>query len=126
MAVNVFVYGTLLSGRSNHHILVEGQAKDGVPAVLADYALYQVTPWYPGIVPKPGRKVLGEVYEVSPKLLTRLDRLEGVNVGLYRREPETVKTNDGRQIEAFVYVWNSGTDGAREVPLKEQPWRKEV
>jgi len=125
MAVNIFVYGTLLQGGSNHHILQAGEGRGPVPAALEDYALYQVTPWYPGIVPKPGRKVLGEVYEVSPELLTRLDRLEGVDVGLYRRELATVKTDDGRQIEAFVYVWNSGTNGAREVPLKKQPWGKE-
>lgn len=57
--VKIFVYGTLLEGRANHHILQDGEGIGPVSAVLEDHALYRVTTLYPGIVPKPGRKILG-------------------------------------------------------------------
>ncbi len=57
----VFVYGTLMKGFNNHGLLKD--AKFIGKAIISDYALYCVTPYYPGIVRQYGSAVNGEVYE---------------------------------------------------------------
>lgn len=46
---------------------------------------------------------MAEVYEVSDDTLMRLDRLEGVGYGMYRRVP----IHDG----IFIYEWDRDVDG---------------
>lgn len=58
---------------------------------------------YPGIVPRPGFRVKGEVYEIDSDTLRLLDDLEDEGL-LYRRELLQVEMPDG-EIDAWVYVW---------------------
>jgi gamma-glutamylcyclotransferase (GGCT)/AIG2-like uncharacterized protein YtfP len=81
----VFVYGMLLP-----------EAR--WPAQLNDYRLEFA--YYATVAPMPGCMVLGGVVEASTERLTRMDRQEGVDAGLYRRE--RVALADGT--EAWVYV----------------------
>jgi gamma-glutamylcyclotransferase (GGCT)/AIG2-like uncharacterized protein YtfP len=72
MSFDVFVYGTLLRGQSNHHWL--GNAKFlGADAI--DQACLIDLGEYPMLRPGTDR-ILGEVYQVSDKILADLDELE--------------------------------------------------
>tara|TARA_R100000951_G_scaffold56793_1_gene47712 strand:+ start:279 stop:641 length:363 start_codon:yes stop_codon:yes gene_type:complete len=81
----IFVYGTLKQGKSNHEYYLGeskflGAAKtDRDIWGLADLGAYPAMTY--------GRtQVSGEVYEVDQKTLSRIDRLEGVENGLYMRD----------------------------------------
>ena len=116
--IKVFVYGTLMNSRSNHSYIKEqkliGEAR------LDDYEMYNVRS-YPGIVPKGGEYILGELYEVSSEVLKRLDKLEGEGY-LYRRITAKVRVNS-EEYEAYAYIWLGSTEGCRKVTVKEMPWK---
>lgn len=98
--MNVFVYGTLLSGNGNNRLL-SGSALVG-KRTLTGFDMVTLG-GFPAIEPGAGT-VVGEVYEINEETLDRLDGLEGYTEGgnhnLYERE--TITTDDG--ITAFVYV----------------------
>lgn len=81
----VFVYGTLKRGCHNHHALA-GQQFLGEARTVAGYTLYSLGD-YPGMVRsnEPTAEVTGELWQVDYRCLTQLDRLEGVDEGLYER-----------------------------------------
>ncbi len=69
---DIFVYGTLLEGESNHKLLVDAEFL-GVDR-LTNAQLFDLGN-YPMIVAGEGL-VLGEVYRISPAILQKLDILE--------------------------------------------------
>lgn len=75
MSRRVFVYGTLLSGEPNHHVL-GGAACLGPARTAPAFELYNFGP-YPGLVANGHTRVVGEVYAVDDETLARLDWLEG-------------------------------------------------
>ena len=83
----VFVYGTLKRGCSNHRVLA-GQQFIGEARTAPGYRLYHLGE-YPGMIAAPDDTlgVAGEVLSVDPASLARLDVFEGIDEGLYRREP---------------------------------------
>jgi gamma-glutamylaminecyclotransferase len=93
----VFVYGTLLSGERNHHLLARarlvGEARTGPRFSLYDLGSF------PGLVPNGGHAVAGEVYEVDEPTLAALDRLEG-HPDFYRRA--SVVLDDGTSVQAYL------------------------
>jgi gamma-glutamylcyclotransferase (GGCT)/AIG2-like uncharacterized protein YtfP len=100
----VFVYGTLQRTGGNHGFLV-GQRFLGTGRTVPGYALYSLGD-YPGMVPDPTDRdgVTGEIWEVDDVCLRRLDELEGVAVGLYRRVTLTLAPpHDGTPVTAFLY-----------------------
>lgn len=118
----VFVYGSLMRGRSNHEILKDGHFLG--QAVVQGIGLYDVTPYYPGTVREKGKMVRGEVYEVDAPTLKTLDWVE-VNGSLYRRELFNAYLQErGDKIEAWVYLWLQEVDPKKEVPLENQPWQE--
>lgn len=72
----LFVYGTLKRGQRNHGLMREarflGEAVTAPLYTLLDLGLF------PGMIPGGSTAVHGELYEVGPELLARLDRHEGV------------------------------------------------
>ena len=96
----VFVYGTLLKGERNHHLMDD---KD----FLASGRIYGFRMFnlgtYPGIEYGDG-EVLGELYIVSDETLAKLDMLEEEGT-LYRRVITRVDIVHN-EYEAFVYVYN--------------------
>ncbi|MEW6661385.1 MAG: gamma-glutamylcyclotransferase family protein [Bacillota bacterium] len=122
MAAMVFVYGTLMHGRSNHHYLKK--AKFLGQAVARGIALYAVTPFYPGAVVDPDKMVMGEVYEVDNPTMEKLDELED-NGTLYRREllPVVLK-NNGEVIKAWVYLWLQELPEGKKICFNDQPWKE--
>jgi gamma-glutamylaminecyclotransferase len=96
----VFVYGTLKSGYCNHDLL---QGAKGYPAVAPQIDLY-AGPSYPFAMRGQGQAV-GEVYEVNNLLLKKIDRLEG-HPQYYHRELTSVILEDGKTIQAWIYLNN--------------------
>ena len=81
--INLFVYGSLMSGLSAHHFIQAGTFL-GVCRTAPRYALVR---WhgYPGLVDGE-RAIFGELYCISPQLLKVLDQFEGVPIHYLRRE----------------------------------------
>ena len=81
----LFVYGTLKRGGSNHHYLA-GQQYLGAAHTVPGFNLYSLGT-YPGLVTDPAATcgVAGELWSVDDACLARLDVLEGLAEGLYRR-----------------------------------------
>jgi gamma-glutamylaminecyclotransferase len=87
----LFVYGTLKQGFFNHGIN-EGRRVPGTFATVERFGLYLIGPRFlPWMVAlegpdEPGEHVQGELYEVDPPALARMDVLERVtDPGWYRR-----------------------------------------
>lgn len=125
MAENVFVYGTLMRGQQNYRWLLKDNpdARFVGEGRAEGLALYAVTPGYPGVIRERGAVTVGEVFRVGPKVLRKMDRLEGEGE-LYIREKTIVKLKNGPVVEAWVYLWNRTPDPATRVPEDQQPWRK--
>lgn len=97
MTIHVFVYGSLKKGFGNHSCLGSSPLirEDSLKsAFLVDLGAF------PGMFSGDG-EVHGEVYEVTPKIMARLDLLEG-HPNFYRREIVTL--NSGTK--AWSYYLN--------------------
>ena len=115
----LFVYGTLMkkSGHSMHGLL-EAFARYVGEGEL-DGQLYDLGE-YPGLVQTKGcqARVRGEVYRLQnlEKAFEVLDEYEGPE---YRREKRTVRLNGGEELEAWVYLYEGPTEGAKAVESGE-------
>ncbi|RXT06516.1 gamma-glutamylcyclotransferase [Ammoniphilus sp. CFH 90114] len=121
----VFVYGTLLSGQSNHHWL------DGARCMASEawtFGELVDVGAYPALVLGGTKKVTGELYQVDGEKLKQLDILEDYQVegqeNEYERIRETVYTDQGTQ-EAWVYVYTE--ERATSCPaIDGGDWRKHL
>jgi len=111
----VFVYGTLLRGCSNSHVMKEAGGKCIGKAVLKGYEMYS-NGYYPMIIKGTGR-VIGELYEVDNAGLERIDRLEGYP-HLYIREAVTVQLESGELVKALVYTQTHNSELVRKTKEK--------
>ena len=109
-ALPFFVYGTLRTGGSNHDALLAGRCTAARPAVLPGAALHD-GPGFPYAVPDPARRIVGELLNVRAahygRVLRALDDLEDCRPdgsGLYVRRRLTVRTADGAETDAWVYL----------------------
>lgn len=76
----VFVYGTLLSGQSNHHLLHEAKLFGKAKTALSSFRMWDFGRGWPGITHAKndaGYCIIGEVYEVNEGQFAQLDILEG-------------------------------------------------
>lgn len=104
MSTRIFVYGTLKSGLSNHGIIERCKRLHDTAFTADSWCLIDVG--FPVMLPSTGGMdtavVQGEVYEVDPDTLKRLDQLESVG-RMYDRVSITVKIA-GKPIKAMAYV----------------------
>lgn len=120
----VFVYGTLMTGMPNAHLVRESGFVGN--ARIDGYTMYDLGA-YPGILPS-GRAnwtedvVYGEVRLVDAETLTALDRLEGEG-HLYRAE-RVIASVGSRKIAALAYVYMHDVDDDAEIPTALQPYSK--
>lgn len=101
----IFVYGTLKRDCSNHHFLA-GQTFVGLARTVPGFRLYSLG-GFPGMVTKDDdtEGVTGEVWSVDSEALVRLDALEGLDEGMYRREAvKLLPPFDRKEIEGYVYA----------------------
>lgn len=115
----LFVYGTLLSHNS-HNFLLNGCKFIG-KAILEGFGLYKVS-WYPAILPKENSKVLGEVYQIDPSTLKKIDEFEDEGE-LYKRKEVEVILNDNRKIKAWAYIYLCDVEENNYIPFESQPWK---
>ena len=97
MSHRVFVYGTLLSGEENHHVL-RGATFVGHAQTAARYELRDLGP-YPALVEGGDQAIAGEVYEVDDAGLAALDAFEECPQ-LYRRV--RIRLEGGSEVESYV------------------------
>lgn len=97
MTQRVFVYGTLLAGEANTHLLEEARLL-GVAQTRPRYRMLSLGA-YPGVTVGGDTAILGEVYRVNSRIMSTLDRLEDYP-RLYTRE--LIPTPWGR---AWIYLY---------------------
>lgn len=114
MRQRVFVYGTLLQGEVNHHLLADARRLGAcrTPSCLRLFLLGA----YPGAVLGGKTAVNGEVYEVDGACMDRLDRLEEYPV-LYGRR--LIPTPFGR---AWIYLYRGPLAGC--TLIRDGDWRR--
>ena len=96
----VFVYGTLRSGHSNHHLMKDAHSY-GVGSTDASYAMYLIS-GYPYVTSSETRyPIVGEMFGVDDDTLQTLDRMEG-HPRFYERR-ETAVTVGGEHYVAWMY-----------------------
>ncbi|HTO04497.1 MAG TPA: gamma-glutamylcyclotransferase family protein [Opitutus sp.] len=111
----VFVYGTLKRGGSNHEFL-RGQDFRGEARTIPGFRLVDLGD-YPGLLAYPDDHdgVTGEVWWVDNATLARLDELEGLNEGLYRRERIPLQPPFAHEtVLSYFYAWS--TTGRPHIP----------
>ena len=99
----IFVYGTLRRGGRLGHVLGKDQLYFDDPIRVEGLQMRAVSKSFPA-VRQTGRTedvVTGELYSVSGTMIRRLDQIEDVGGGMYRR----VQIDVGEGLEAWVYVW---------------------
>lgn len=113
----VLVYGTLMSGETNH-----GHLRHSTPlgaCVLEGYEMYDVG-WYPAIIEGDGF-IIGELYQVPVTDIPSIDTLEGEG-SLYEKKCVRIAI-DGKPTFAFVYVYlRDCSDLKRIASWKEYLW----
>ncbi|MBZ0273671.1 gamma-glutamylcyclotransferase [bacterium] len=95
----LFVYGTLKRGQRNHHLMREARFL-GEAVTAPQYTLLDLGS-FPGMIPSGNTAVHGELYEVGPELMARLDRHEGVP-RFYVRVP--ILLCEGNSAESYILV----------------------
>lgn len=114
----LFVYGTLLSGEENHHVLT-GAKHLGAVRTRARYSLLDLGA-YPGLARGGAHVVSGELYEVDDGSLARVDEFEG-HPSLFARG--AVHLDDGTR--AFAYVASPAIRRGKP-PITSGSWRHRV
>jgi gamma-glutamylaminecyclotransferase len=101
----LFIYGTLKRGGSNHAFLAT-QRFLGPARTTAGFTLYSLGE-YPGMVRAPGDTagVTGELWVVDDTCLAELDRLEGLDEGLYERVDVVLAPNHlASSAQTYLYL----------------------
>ncbi|MGD9857503.1 MAG: gamma-glutamylcyclotransferase [Planctomycetaceae bacterium] len=114
----LFVYGTLMRGGCRAGALA-GQRFRGEARTEPNYRLFDCGS-YPGLTEaagRGGRNIVGELWEVDAACLQRLDRMEGVDEGLYERRPaRLLQAPENRSVEAYFYL--PSTSGLRDCGVR--------
>jgi gamma-glutamylcyclotransferase (GGCT)/AIG2-like uncharacterized protein YtfP len=123
MTSHLFVYGTLMNGGVNHHLLARyaeliGPGRMRGRLFLVDY--------YPGLVDSddPAETVAGEVWRLTePDILRELDDFEGCTEAppLFFRVSRTVALDGGQSLDAWVYLYARPISGQQPIPSGD--WR---
>lgn len=107
--VKVFVYGTLMTGMENHHIVVPFIA-DVQPAITKGLLYHLPMVGYPAMIDGSGT-VKGELLVLSNATvaLSKLDELEDYfgpdsTNNLYIRAIRDIEYS-GRKVAAYTYIW---------------------
>jgi gamma-glutamylaminecyclotransferase len=116
----LYVYGTLKKGHTRQKYLLE-QRYLGTATLKPTHRMVQVS-GYPALIPPQegveGSKIRGELYEVSEDCIQTLDKVEGVDHGLFKRvslvleshvpvmlptDPQIYSLLEKGEVQAYVY-----------------------
>lgn len=81
------------------------------PATLADHRFRIGLRGYATVVAEPGATVHGVLWSLHPRHEAALDVYEGIRHGLYRKVTHPVRTAQGEERDALVYVAGDPTSG---------------
>lgn len=101
----IFVYGTLKRGGSNHAFLT-GQNFIQSARTVPGYSLVHLRD-FPGMISDDTDQagVAGEIWKVDAACLEKLDDLEGVDEGLYRRESIRLRDFPAEEcVQTYLYA----------------------
>lgn len=115
---NVFVYGTLLKGRSNHRLIADCELLGR--GTVTGFEMYDLG-YYPAIVPGEG-SVLGEVYSVDNETLKKLDFFEGSGELYIRKTVRVSMEKDDADAEVYVYLTELERDRESRIWEYQQPY----
>ena len=111
-----FVYGTLMTGCANHHVIGPDAIERVVRAKMQNVDLYMYDKsYFPCMILGQG-EVIGELItiheHVFETILARMDRLEGYIArnnpkNFYDRVIMQAEDEQGEIIEAYCYVYNA-------------------
>jgi gamma-glutamylaminecyclotransferase len=117
--MHLFVYGTLKRGELRNAFL----ARQTFLATACTRPLYRLFDLgeYPGLIEStPGLSIEGELWQVDEACLLRLDRLEGCDVGLYRRELVQL-ASPHEELSAVTYFYQKSIDGLPDCGARWRP-----
>ncbi|EEG79114.1 gamma-glutamylcyclotransferase family protein [Dethiobacter alkaliphilus] len=117
----IFVYGTLLKGRSNHNRFLS-TAKFLGEGVINGFTLHHLGS-YPGIKRSKKGLVKGEVYKVDAQTLSQIDMLEGEG-SLYLRQTTDVICGTQQFYNVSTYIYNNRVPKDSTIPFEAQTWGK--
>jgi gamma-glutamylcyclotransferase (GGCT)/AIG2-like uncharacterized protein YtfP len=106
---HLFVYGTLMEGFANHHVLAQlgatkrARARSVLPRTIVDLGPYPALLAPDATRDANAARAYGEIFELSDAALAEVDRFEGAPE-LYRREEIALETARGDRVHAFTYV----------------------
>jgi gamma-glutamylcyclotransferase (GGCT)/AIG2-like uncharacterized protein YtfP len=116
----LFVYGSLLAGEANHHVL-RGALFAGLARTIPAYTLFDLGP-FPALLAEGDTSVHGALYVIEPPLLAHVDAFED-HPRSYRRSPiELAEPRDASLaggVETYLYV---DAADARRCPIVGESW----
>ncbi len=106
MMVLLFVYGSLRSGQPNHGCLAGCKFMGNAMTVPA----YRIQDFGAFVGLLSGTlAVEGEVWEVRPHALAKLDYLEAVDAGVFKRTNVNLQSPfDDKTVQAYFYSYEAG------------------
>ena len=123
---DIFVYGTLREGYSNHHHNV-GDRQAGIFRTVQQFPLVLNGRRYsPCLIDSPGKgyRVRGEIYRVDDEGLAVMDKLERIAApdGYHRRQITIISETQLAPGEVTVFAYLKKADSVRDIrqgPLQE-------
>lgn len=98
--INLFVYGSLKKGYSNHKLLAD--IAKSIQEGTIKGTMYDIKMGFPAVQLKGNYTIHGQVVKMDKQYLEYFDYFEGVP-RLYQRQNVKVNVN-GQQIDAFIYT----------------------
>lgn len=105
--IQIFVYGSFMTKCRYNQYYFQGQKLLG-HGHLDGYKQY-IFGGLSGIVPTAGERVAGEVYEIDPKTLAKLDFFHNLDTAFTRKMVD-VNLDNGESMKAEAYIWNGSVN----------------
>lgn len=119
--MNLFVYGTLMSGHAQSALLGRFTRRNAT----VKGSLYRLPAGYPALALDGASVVYGELVElVDPRTLALLDHYEGVDEGLYARVPCDVVVGLRREAACVYAMSDPRARGG--VPIPAGRWNGSI
>ena len=113
----VIVYGTLKKGGSLHGHMKDAEYIEDVE--VSGFRMYDTGFGYPAVVESAEHSFYGELYKVSEDILTRLDRVESVESGLFKRKMVSWADVISKSLAEDAVIYVSGRASVYDVRLKQ-------
>jgi gamma-glutamylaminecyclotransferase len=101
--IKVFVYGSFMRNGRYHQHYLQGKTFLG-KGIIEGYKEY-ILGGLSGILPEKGERVQGEVYEIDPASLAKLDFFQNYGTA-FSRGIVDVELSNGEPLPAEAYIWN--------------------